>query len=209
MAPLPSLSRAALAAIALAASAGPGLAAQPGATPDWPCVQRLVPELAPAQMWTGKPLDQLPADAQLAPALHDLPQRLADRNLPLDEAKRLVDQALAQVPEAERDDQRALLFRDTLARLNDERGQMIAGIESFARGQRQLADRITAQGRELVQLRKDPAQAAAVQDETNARSWDMRVFDERQHSLRTLCDQPVQVDQRAFALAKIIEGQST
>ena len=208
MAPLPSLSRAALAAVALLSSAGPGLAAQPAAAPDWPCVQRLVPELAPAQMWTGKPLDQLPADAQLAPALHDLPQRIADRNLPLDQAKPLVDQGLAQVPEAQRDDQRALLFRETLARINDERGRMIAGIENFARGQRELADRITAQGRELVRLRKDPAQAAAVQDDTNARSWDMRVFDERQHSLRTLCDQPVQVDQRAFALAKIIEGQT-
>ena len=208
MAPLPFLAISALGAVALTALAAPAFAAQPGATPDWPCVQRLVPELAPAQMWTGKPLDQLPPGATLAPPLQDLPARLADRDLPLDEAKRLVDQALAQVPEAQREDQRALLFRDTLARINDQRGQVIAGIESFARGQRQLADRITAEGRQLVQLRKDPAQAAALQDTTNARSWDMRVFDERQHSLRTLCDQPAQLDHRAFELARIIQGQT-
>jgi hypothetical protein len=206
MTPLPS-PRAALAAALLVASAVPALAAGPPANTDWPCAQRLVPELVPAQMWTGKPLDQLPPDAKLAPSLQNLPARLANRDLPLDQAKPMVDQALAQVPESQRDEQRALLFRDTLARINEQRGNVIAGIENFARGQRELADRITSEGRELVQLRRDPAQAAAVDDATNARNWDMRVFDDRQHSLRTLCDQPVQLDHRAFELAKIIQGQ--
>ena len=42
----------------IAALAGPGAAADP-TDPDWPCVQRKVPELSIGQMWSGP----LPDDA--------------------------------------------------------------------------------------------------------------------------------------------------
>jgi hypothetical protein len=35
----------------------------------------------------------------------------------------------------------------------------------------------------------------------------MRVFDDRQRSLRVVCDQPVLLEQRAFAISRLIQGQ--
>lgn len=174
--------------------------------PDWPCVQRLVPELAAGQMWSGKPLDELPAGAALDPSVATLPGELARRSVPLETAGARAAAALAAVPEARREDQKALVFRDTLAIINAERADLIAGIKRYARRQRQLAEKVTAGGRRLEELRSDPAQAVSFQGAKTELDWDTRVFDDRQRSLGSLCDQPVLLEQRAFALARTIKG---
>jgi hypothetical protein len=38
------------------------------------------------------------------------------------------------------------------------------------------------------------------------RSWDMRLYEDRRDSLTYLCEQPVLLEQRAFALARAIAG---
>lgn len=178
-----------------------------GEDPDWPCVQRLVPQLSAGQMWTGLPLDELPAGVVAEPALATLPGEIARRAVPVEKAAERVAAALAAVPDGpKREEQRALLFRDTLAIINAERGDLVAGIKRSARRQRQLAEKVTASGRRLEELRADPAQAAAFTEASAERDWDMRVFDERQRSLTSLCDQPVLLEQRAFALARAIKG---
>ena len=176
------------------------------ADPSWPCVQRLVPELAAGQMW-GSSGAELPDGAKLAPALEQLPAQLADRSLPQEEAQRRIAEALAQVPEAERATQGALLFRETLRVINAERSDMINGIRRYAQRQQRLAQKISQDGRRLVELRRDPAQAEAEKDLAAERSWDMRVFEDRQRSLRVVCDQPVLLEQRAFAISRLIQGQ--
>ena len=41
------------------------------------------------------------------------------------------------------------------------------------------------------------------------RLWDTLIYTDRQKSMTLVCDQPVQLEQRAFALARIIqESQS-
>jgi hypothetical protein len=157
-------------------------------------------------MWTGKPLDELPAGAALDPPLATLPGELARRAVPMEAAGARATAVLSGVPEARREEQKALLFRDTLAIINAERADLIAGIKRYARRQRLLAEKVTADGRRLEELQADPAQAAAFQEAKTARDWDMRVFDDRQRSLGSLCGQPVLLEQRAFALARTIKG---
>jgi hypothetical protein len=178
-----------------------------GADSDWPCVQRLVPELAAGQLWGGTSLADLPEGAKLAPTLEPLPAQLADRSLAPEEAQKRIEAALAQVPAGERKVQGALLFRETLRIINGQRGTMISGIKRYAKRQQALAQKINQDGRKLVELRRDPARADAQQELAAERSWDMRVFDERQRSLRAVCDQPVLLEQRAFAISRLIQGQ--
>lgn len=192
--------------LAAACRVAPASAAS-GEDPDWPCVQRLVPVLSAGQMWTGLPLDELPVNTMPEPTLAALPGEIARRAVPIEKAAARATEALAGVPEgAAREEQKALLFRDTLGIINAERGDLIAGIKRSARRQRQLADKVTAAGRRLEELRADPAQAAAFTEASAERDWDMRVFDERQRGLTSLCDQPVLLEQRAFALARAIKG---
>ena len=86
---------------------------------------------------------------------------------------------------------------------------MIEGVKRYARGQRRLAERIGAETRELDRLqRSDGGDAVpAAQDLRAARDWDARVFGDRQRSLRLVCEQPVRLEQRAFALARVIQEQ--
>ena len=69
-----------------------------------------------------------------------------------------------------------------------------------------MAEKVAAETRALDTLRQQPSpDPARLDDLENARTWDTRVFSDRQHSLRLVCDQPVLVEQRAFALARIIQ----
>src|SRR5438094_275473 len=56
-------------------------------------------------------------------------------------------------------------------------------------------------------LGADPkADQAKLADAGEALNWDLRVFDERQKSLRFVCEVPVLIEQRLFLLARTIQG---
>jgi hypothetical protein len=173
--------------------------------PDWPCVQRLVPALEPGQMWSGPPLDGV-AGRPLPPGLEERAGKLADLDLAPEALEAEVEAFAEGLPAAERAQTLTLLFRTALDQLNTSRSDLIAGIKRYARRQHALAERITAETRELEAARKESADPARVQDLQTAHDWDTRVFTDRQRQLRLVCDQPVRLEQRAFALARAIQG---
>ena len=191
-------------ALLLALAAGT-TRAQPQQDPDWPCVQRLVPELAAGQMWSGpEPAAGFwAADPEIAP----LALRVADLAVPMDEVERLVAAFAAAQPAAERDSRLALLFAGTLEVLNGARAGEIEGIRRYARRQQALAQRIAEESAKLTGLPPGPdiAPPPELADIKEARDWDLRVFEDRHRSLTHLCDRPVALEQRAFALARAIQ----
>lgn len=187
--------------LSLAQAAG----AQPanGADPDWPCVQRLVPEIAGGMIWAGPPLDQVALAENDRPAAQ-LAAELAARRVPVEEAAKLVEDYAAKLTPAERDQHLAALFKRTLAIINQDRGSIIQGIRRFSRGQRALADKINAANETIQQLGAD--KLLERENLIAERDWDVRIFDDRRGSLAYLCEQPVLLEQRAFALARTIAG---
>src|SRR3546814_11955529 len=59
------------------------------ADPDWPCIQRLVPRIAAAQVWGGP--EPKPADWQGDLEINRLASRLAVRATPLAQTEALVE----------------------------------------------------------------------------------------------------------------------
>jgi hypothetical protein len=182
--------------------------AQPAQDPDWPCVQRLVPELALGQMWSGP---QPPAAAWAAdPQISPLALTLARPEVAVEDATRKA-QAFADAQPAEKRGERlALLFQGTLEIINGERSELIEGIRRYTRNQRALAERITTESAALADL---PASPDAPVPEglvpiKRARDWDIRIFEDRQKSLKYLCDQPVILEQRAFELARALQAMA-
>ena len=170
---------------------------------DWPCAQRLVPKLEAGQMWSGPPGE---APAQPSVEMQELARRLIEPKIPIETLSPEVTAYRDRLPEAERAPAMGQLFALSLDWLNDERSKMIAGIERYAQGQRALADRIVAETREAESLEQAAtADAARIDGLRSTAAWDSRVFTDRQHSLRLVCDQPVLLEQRAFALARIIQ----
>ncbi len=75
-------------------------------------------------------------------------------------------------------------------------------------GQAALAARIKAQARKLNALRSagtpDGGRRKRIDALEKQLLWDTRIFDEREQSLRYVCEAPVLLEQRLFALARAI-----
>lgn len=167
--------------------------------PDWPCIQRLVPRISAAQVWAGP--EPEPAMWQGDLDVSRLASKLAARRTPIEESEKLVeDFADAQAPDAVNRKLTALFGR-TLQIINRDRASIIAGIKRFAKRQRQLAERI----RETRATLKDASDTAdRDDDQRETLAWNLRIFDEREKSMTYLCEQPVLLEQRAFALGRTI-----
>lgn len=192
------------AALALALlTASPALAQPAPQDPDWPCPQRLMPELALGQMWTGP---QPPSAVHWAsdPQISPLALELARAEIPLDDATTRARSFAEAQPAAERGQRLALLFQGALEIINGERSHLIDGIRNYTRNQRALAEKITAESAGLADLPVSPLEAVpehlvALKRE---RDWDIRIFEDRSKSMKYLCDQPVLLEQRAFGLGR-------
>jgi hypothetical protein len=195
----------ALSMIGLLGATGPDRAvlAATGENPDWPCIQRLVPEIAPAVVWAGPPLD--PVDGPPSPAIDRLAEELAARRVPLTEAEAQVEAFAETLAAEQKDAQLTRLFARTLAIINQDRTSIIQGIKKYARGERARAESITEKNERLSEL---PADRILEREALIAeRDWDIRIYDDRRSALPYLCEQPVLLEQRAFALGRAIAGQ--
>ena len=174
---------------------------------DWPCQQRLVPTLEAGQMWAGPPLDDM-AVARMPVDVTELARALANVDLPPESMAAKVKDFAGTLAADQRGEALNQLFVAGLDDINVQRDGLIAGIRRYARRQQQLAERISTETREL-----EAAQRAAAGDQARiaelqaSRDWDLRVHTDRQHALREVCDQPVRLEQRAFALARAIQEQ--
>ncbi len=175
-----------------------------GADPDWPCVQRLLPEIAGGMVWPGPPLDEVRLE-QGGRLLQALAGELAARRVPIEEAERQVDTFAASLADTEKSSRLTHLFKAALEIINQDRASIISGIKKFSRGQRTLAGKIIEKNQELEAV--DRSEILKRDTLTAERDWDIRIFEDRRQSLTYLCEQPVLLEQRAFALARTIAGQ--
>jgi hypothetical protein len=182
---------------------GPAFAVAESADPDWPCVQRLLPEIAGGMIWAGPPLDQAEPAVE-DKALQALAKELAARRVPIEEAEKQVEAYASPLNADDRAARLSGLFKVTLEIINKDRASIINGIKKFSRGQRTLAEKITAKNQEIQSIARDEILKRDAL--TAERDWDVRIFEDRRQSLTYLCEQPVLLEQRAFALARSIAG---
>ncbi|MGI9450021.1 MAG: hypothetical protein ACR2QH_05190 [Geminicoccaceae bacterium] len=177
-------------------------AAAEEADPDWPCVQRLLPEIAGGMIWSGPPLDEAAEAKEGEKNLKALADELSARRVPIEDAEEHVESFAAELDDTEKASSLTNLFKLTLDVINKDRASIINGIKKFSRGQRNLADKITAKNQKIESIDKSEIlKRDALRAE---RDWDIRIFEDRRQSLVYLCEQPVLLEQRAFALARAI-----
>jgi hypothetical protein len=175
------------------------------ADPDWPCVQRKVPEISVGQVWSGPPVEPIGDSWRDDAVIAELARKLAARRTAMDEAKELIARFAAGAG-ADRERRLTALFAAMLAQINGERASIIAGIGRYAKRQQALARKIEQQGAELDGLPVDGGEEIAARREElqDIQAWDIRIFAEREKALIYVCEQPVLLEQRAFALAREI-----
>jgi hypothetical protein len=108
----------------------------------------------------------------------------------------------------EREAKLTALFARILDRINAERGRIVAGIERYARKQRDLAEGVKTRSLAVAGRRADAsATGASLSDLEETLRWDTRIYDERQLALTYVCESPTLLEQRAFALAREIRSR--
>jgi hypothetical protein len=183
---------------------GAALAADPR-FPDWPCNQIKVPEISLAAVWAGPPIDDVQDTWQQDPTITDLVARLAARRTPLEEAEKAISDFI-NGKAAERQQKAKLIFAGLFQSLNQERSRVMNGIERFSRLQKGSADQIRSENRQLRDLQNmadgDHGKIGELADRID---WDTRIFEERHRTIGYVCEVPVLIEQRLFALARAVQ----
>jgi hypothetical protein len=171
---------------------------------NWPCHQILVGQLSVAAVWSGPSIEGLAWRNDQAVA--DIVSTLAARRTPLEAAERAIED-FAHAQGASKTKKLVAVFAGLFETLNDERTQVIAGLLRFGAKQKELAGKIRAENALSREAPGKEPRASGQGEETVARDleWDLRVFDERHQSLTYVCETPALIEQRLFALAKVIQ----
>jgi len=173
--------------------------------PDWPCAQIKVPDISVAAVWAGPPIDDVGNAWEQDDTIKALVARLAARRTPLDEAEKAIAEFITG-DQAERQRKAKLIVAGLFDTLNRERSAVMNAIERYSRKQQEFAKQIRSAVRELHDVQNQPDQEQSKIDELAARvEWETRVFEERRKTIGYVCEVPVLIEQRLFAVARMVQ----
>ncbi len=191
--------------IASLLATGPALAAGDPSDPNWPCVQRKVPQLSLGQVWAGPLPDAATETLAHSREVEALAALLELRKLTEEEQRALVEGFV----EGDGDQAQRLtaLYLATFERINRHRAALVDGIGRFALKQKDLSAQIEERRHEIARLSAaDPVDFDAIDAEEERLDWDTRIFTDRKQSLTYVCETPVILEQHAFALGRLVAG---
>lgn len=189
--------------LAVCLLAAPAVHAENGTDPDWPCVQRKQPHLSLGQMWSGPEPDEAVRELARKPEIAALADRLEQRRLPLADA----EAEIADFVKGADNEQLTALMVAIFDRVEPHRAALIAGIARYGHKQVDLAQRIEDHRGKMEEMQKAEApDFDAIDAEEERLDWDMRIFQDRQQALTYVCETPVILEQRVFALARAVQA---
>jgi hypothetical protein len=175
--------------------------------PDWPCAQAKVPEVSLAAVWAGPPLDEAEQNWKDDTKVSGLVQRLAARRTPLDDAEKMIT-AFLSGSAADKTAMGKLLFAGLFDTMNEQRSSVMNGLERVTRKQREAADKIRTDTLALQALQDaSPPDQSKVDALGNQLVWETRIFEDRRRVVKFVCEVPTAIDQRLFALGRVIQQE--
>jgi hypothetical protein len=193
-------------AFAAIAGISPARAADPR-YPDWPCAQAKVPDISLAAVWDGPSLEEAAAKWKDDGKISALVPRLAARRTPLDQAEKMVTEFLQEMA-AGKNETGKLLFAGLFDTLNAQRSSVMNGLERVTRKQREAAEKIRDDTLALQALQDAATPDQAKVDELgNQLVWQTRIFEDRRRVIKFVCEVPTAIDQRLFALGRVIRQE--
>jgi hypothetical protein len=176
----------------------PGGAAE-NTDPDWPCIQRRTGAMSAGVMW---PIAL--GETKVEGEARELAAALALRRVGLDEAEARVA-AYAEAHPGLGADELGAIFLDAFGRIDHDRERVMSGIVRYARSQIALAARIDAAHAEMAGLEaakeKDFDRMDVIEEQL---AWDERIYRDREKALTYVCETPVLLEKRAYAVAQIL-----
>lgn len=182
-------------------SASAAHAAYPGQDPDWPCAQRLVPTLTAGTYWQG-PVPAHAAwrdDEKMFPLVTDI----VDRDTEDADALSKLAAYVQAIPADQRNTTIPILFGALVDQTNDERSLLIQRIKQLGLRQRRMGDVVAA-----ISTKVDitPATDPRHDELAGERDFDVRAFQETQHTMRYACEAPAAMERRLGLFARALQA---
>jgi hypothetical protein len=175
--------------------------------PDWPCAQPKVPEISLAAVWAGPPLDDVQNKWKDDPKVSALVSKTAARRTPLDQAEKEI-KGFLDSSTGDKVTSGKLLFTGLFDTLNADRSSVMNGLERVMRKQRESADKIRSDTVALQALQGASTPDQSKIDElSNQLLWETRIFEDRRRVVKFVCEVPTTIDQRLFALGRVIQQE--
>lgn len=173
--------------------------------PDWPCEQRLIPELAWGTIWTGPSLDELEQRWWEDEEVGRVARFATSRETPDSQAMERVRDFVASVADDEAERRLTLLFAGLFELTDRERRRVIDSIRRASRAQLARLDIISGMVDELEARRADPeADDAEIERLSEELFWERRTFERRQQGLPAMCEQPVLLQETLSRMVRVI-----
>jgi len=184
--------------VLLLLAAGPAAAAG-FSDPDWPCIQRKVENLSFGLMWPHPVEEQ-----ELSRDARELAARLSLRRVGLDEAEEYVHAYVESHPDTGAQEL-GNIFRGVFDNLANDRRRVMNGITNYAHSQTALSEKIDTTRTEMDTLMAAASPDYDRVDELEEQiDWDERIYKDRQRSLTYVCETPVLLEKRIYAIAQIL-----
>jgi len=189
-----------------ATSSGENTSSTP-AKSTWPCEQVERPEISIGSVWQGPDPEAASETWRKDEAVTTLIEQVAPRRMPQDQAVAAVHRFSAGYSQ-DRATVLTAVFAGLFDTLSDERRQIIRGIKQFNNRQDSLSQRIQEGWKALDALDPNSADPKIIDQRIGLQQtidWDSRVFDDREHLLPVICQQPSVIEQRLYALSRAIQ----
>lgn len=172
-----------------------------GADPDWPCVQRLVPNVTLGSLWGGPPPS---GDWRQDPAVATIVTAVVPRNRPVESGTAKLEAFVATVPLPERPAKLALVSAGLVDETNVQRTQAIERLRDVARRQRGLTEATTRVTAELRAAPKD-APAGTREEIVGRRAMMIREYEEVGRVIGYSCEVPVLLESRLGQFLQVLQ----
>ena len=166
--------------------------------PEWPCVQVLVPEIVSAVVWPKVIDESLIGAWKEDESLTAMVKKLSDLDEFTESERQLIADFAESVPEDSRADTLDMLADGIITLSNRRRTRYIEGIKRYTRQQISIAEQIESTLNQLVELEAQPAPESVIRQAEIEETlyWHQRVYDQREHAIRSLCERPIELEEK-------------
>ena len=126
-----------------------------------------------------------------------------NRDTPDADALAKLNAYVAGIPATQRASALPALFSAIVDQTNDDRSVLIARIEQLGHRQREMGDLIA---RLSTKVDATPDSNPAKADLIGTRDFDVRAFQETQHTMRYACEAPANLERRIGVFARILQA---
>lgn len=170
--------------------------------PTWPCIQRKVETLSLGQMFPHGIPPMTTSNPELETRIAALSAKLSLRRYSEEQAGILIGEFARTEPG---NPGLGLVMQTVFENISRQRNDIINGIARYAVKQSLLSEQIEQRRSEMKTLiAANPPDFDRIDAVEEKLDWDERIYQDRTRALSYVCESPVLLEKRAFAISRFI-----